>query len=96
MKTSRSDIANKKLTQLSKIEKNLQAVEAKIAREEADVKRMKSKLRSKRIFMAGLVLEDVGILDNFDPNALYHLLLEHRSSLVQNNSQGENNYGKNT
>lgn len=93
MKKSRSGIAEKKLVQLSVIEKQLQEVENKIAREEADIKRMKNKLRSKRIFMAGLVLEDVGILENYDPNALYHLLLEHRSSLVQDTSQGEINYG---
>lgn len=94
MREIRSGIAKKKLAQLSAVEKQLKVVESKIAREEADIKRMKNKLRSKRIFMAGLVLEDVGILENFDPNALYHLLLEHRSSLVQDTSQGEIYYGK--
>ena len=94
MRRSRSDIAKRKSAQLSVIEKQLEKVETQIAQEQKEIvaKKMNTKLRYKRLIMAGLVLEDAGILENFDPNALYHLILQHRDSLVRNNLKGEKSY----
>ena len=66
------------------------AVQMKKLRDEEDnFKRVRQKSRIKKLIQAGKIIEDAGLLDDYDPHDLYLMLVMNRSILRKSKSSPE-------
>lgn len=72
---------SRKVYELSMLERSIRNIRSKIKRESIDMKRMERKIRFQKIISAGRIVEDAGLLDDYDPDVLYQILVENYQSI---------------
>lgn len=76
-------LLNEKIMRLAKIQDDLVAAENAVSHLEYDITATKKKRRQAKLLEAGKIIEDAGLLDQYDPDELYLLLVQHKNELLK-------------
>lgn len=75
-----------KEAELRRLKRQLEFQEKKLRESENDLKRVKQKDRIRQLLEAGKIVEDAGLLDDYDPHDLYLLLVMNRNIIRKSGS----------
>lgn len=77
------NLLDEKRLRLAKIRDELHAAENTVKNLEYNIAAIKKQKRRQKLIQAGKIIEDAGLLYQYDPDELYFLLIQHKRELIK-------------